>query len=711
MHGLTARMDKEWIEHMRYGAAYYPEHWPEERWATDARLMHEAGFDVARLGEFAWRRMEPQPDRFDFTWLDRAIAVLNAEGIGVLLGTPTAGPPMWLVVPRSGRPDCRQVYEDGRRWEAGGRSLCCVNHPYFIERSERIAAALGARYANHPGVIGFQIDNELGMYGTRCYCEVCLVGFRAWLRDKYGSVGEINRRLGLVFGGNEFLDVDDVPIPRRGQDLHNPGLLLDSQRYFSDVNVRYLRAQERALRGAGARQAITTNVCHMFGGGDAIDGRALFETLDVVGWDLYPSQFDADPNPATMALLHAVARGYKEQGARYWMLEQQSGSPMGEAADDPRRSRLWAWQSVAHGAGLILYFRWRTGRFGGEQYWRGILDHDGEPNARYDIVARMGAEVGRLAPLLDGLRHDNDVAILLDADANVSLDFSAPGAGLRYRAQAEVFYAAAQKIGRAVDVVYDGSDLGRYRLVVAPLLRLMDEPLAEALGTFVRGGGALIATMLTATLDRDHVAPPVRPPYLLRDLFGVERIEWGSLNGVGAPPKELMGKDAAAWAELRRDVGTTTVQAYPDGGLAGVYAASIWYDHLQSIGAETLAVFGEGSPVSDAPAVTMHAAGAGRAVYVASAMDQRLYDDLLALFLGDEPCPMRAGDDDARVEVVPVRHGMDGTEQGYVVLNHDATPHTVMVARPFHDALSDTVVEESFDVPGYDVAILTETRT
>jgi len=162
---------------------------------------------------------------------------------------------------------------------------------------------------------------------------------------------------------------------------------------------------------------------------------------------------------------------------------------------------------------------------------------------------------------------------------------------------------------------------------------------------------------------------------------------------------------------LRRDVGTTTVQARPDGGLAGVYAASIWYDHLQSIGAETLAVFGEGSPVSDAPAVTMHAAGAGRAVYVASAMDQRLYDDLLALFLGDEPCPMRAGDDDARVEVVPVRHGMDGTEQGYVVLNHDATPRTVMIARPFHDALSDTVVEESFDVPGYDVAILTETRT
>jgi len=300
------------------------------------------------------------------------------------------------------------------------------------------------------------------------------------------------------------------------------------------------------------------------------------------------------------------------------------------------------------------------------------------------------------------------VAILLDADANVSLDFNPPGAGLRYRAQADMFYAAVQRLGRAADVVHDGSDLGRYRVVVAPLLRLMDESLAGALRAYVDGGGVLIATMLTATLDRDHVAPPVRPPYLLRDLFGVERVEWGSLTGVGAPPKELMGKDAAAWGEPRRDTGAIPVQARPGGGLTGVYAAGVWYDHLQSIGAETLAAFGEGSPVHDAPAVTMRAAGAGRAVYVASAMDQRLYDDLLALFLGDEASPVRAVAESARVEVVPCRNG---SERAYVVLNHDATPRTVTVARSFRDALSDTVVTGSFDVPGYDVAILTEART
>ncbi|MCB0049766.1 MAG: beta-galactosidase, partial [Caldilinea sp.] len=54
----------------RFGVDYYPEHWPEARWETDARLMQEAGFNTVRLAEFAWSRLEPEPGRFDFDWLD-----------------------------------------------------------------------------------------------------------------------------------------------------------------------------------------------------------------------------------------------------------------------------------------------------------------------------------------------------------------------------------------------------------------------------------------------------------------------------------------------------------------------------------------------------------------------------------------------------------------------------------------------------------------
>lgn len=680
---------------MHFGAIYYPEHWPETRWPEDAQLMRAAGFTVVRLGEFAWCRMEPQPDHFDFSWLDRAITGLNAQGIAVLLGTPTAGPPPWLVTARDGQADCRQVYEDGRRWEAGSRSLCCVNHPYFIERSRRIVRALGEHYANHPGVLGFQLDNELGMYGTRCLCDACHHAFRAWLQAKYSTIDTLNQRLGMIFGGNEFRAWDEVPIPRRSQDLHNPGLLLDSQRFFSDSNVRYLRMQADVLHAAGVRLPITTNVCHMFGESDGIDGQAVFEQLDVAGWDCYPSQFVSDSLPATLGLLHAIARGYKR--ARYWMLEQQSGSPMGMVADDPRRARLWTWQSIAHGAELILYFRWRTGRFGGEQYWRGILDHDGAINERYNVIAATGQEVARLSPILDRLRPANQVAILLDFDTYQSLVLNPPGAQLGYRKHAELFYAALQTLGHNADVVYDAADLASYRVVIAPMLRLMDPTLASSLQRFVASGGTLITSLMTATLDRAHTAPAERPPYLLKDVFGVERVEWGSLDAVMTPPKELAGTTLAGALNV---VGPVRVEPEPGAGLGSAYVAGVWYDQLVATTTKVLARFGEQAPAAGSPAVTVNHLGSGRAFMIATVFEQRFYDDLLRALL---PPQQRAIKSVAGVELVHLR---DGDTPVYVVLNHTALPQRVALEGVYDDLLAERVMHGSLELSAYDVAIL-----
>jgi beta-galactosidase GanA len=204
--------------------------------------------------------MEPEEERFEFGWLERAIAVLQREGISVLLGTPIAGPPAWLVNATDPAWDCRQVYESGLRWQFGGRSLCCVNHPRFIERSGRIAGALGAHFADNPAVMGFQVDNEVGMYGTRCHCAVCRRKFREWMQRKYGAISAVNERLGTIFGGGLFRHFEDIPIPRLGQDLHNPGLLLDSQRFFSESNADFLRRQVEALRAAGVRRVEWSNL-------------------------------------------------------------------------------------------------------------------------------------------------------------------------------------------------------------------------------------------------------------------------------------------------------------------------------------------------------------------------------------------------------------------------------------------------------------------
>ncbi len=683
-----------------YGSAYYPEHWPEARWATDAPRMQAAGFNVVRIGEFAWCRMEPQEGVFDFAWMDRAIATLNAQGIQVMIGTPTAGPPAWLVVAETPESDCRQVYEDGVRMEFGARSLCCVNHPRFRERSTKIARALGEQFGGHPGVMGFQLDNELGMFGARCFCAHCRQGFQRWLEAKYGTIEALNERLGMIFGGGEFRSFSDIPLLRLRQDLHNPGLLLDSVRFITDSNASYLADQAAALRGAGAGQPITTNVGGMFSPWADLNHLRLFDSLDVAGWDCYPVQSGTEPRSSAAGLMHTLTRGFKD--APFWILEQQSGSPMSSVSGDPRRIRLWAWQSLAHGAEMILYFRWRTCRFGGEQYWRGILDQDGEPNKRYGIVAETGREAAAQAERLGRLTRRNPLALLLDFDSSASLTVASPGGGVTQQDQAESWLAAAAKLGFGCDAVFDAARLSDYAVVAAPALRLMDPALAADLKAYVAGGGTLIVTSLTATLDRDHVVPAARPPWLLTDLLGVERVEWSSLSALPKPPKERLGEAAERWQGLNA-VGQVPIEAASE-PLSGVYTGSVWCDHLETVGAETLARFSEGSPAAGCSALTVQTFGAGQAYYLATLPDARLYRDLLASLLPPETA-VQAEDPDADVEIVPA---FDGGRRVFFVLNHTAQPQAVRLAGRWEDALTGEMCGKQKTLPPYDVSLLTE---
>lgn len=690
------------IPSLWYGAAYYPEHWPEERWKTDARMMREAGFNLARLGEFAWCRMEPEEDKFTFDGLEKIIDILAKEGISVLLGTPTAGPPAWLVNVKSPELDCRMLYEDGSRWEFGGRSLCCVNHPRFIERSRRIAQALGRHFANHPAVMGFQIDNELGMYGTRCYCSRCVTKFRAWLRSKYGNISKLNERLGMIFGGGKFRDFDDVPLPRVRQDLHNPGLLLDSQRFYSDANVAFVNMQAEALRLAGVRQPITTNVCHMFSQGSfaGIDGQKLFADLNVAGWDCYPLQFGVDPAPATMGLLHGIARGYKKE--KYWMLEQESGSPSNMAADDVRRIRLWAWQSIAHGAEMLLFFRWRTCRFGGEQYWRGILDHDSKPNDRYQVVARVGKEISRVRSHLNmSVKPRSTAAILLDFDncESMALSASLGAPRISYRAHAERYYEALRRRGvPAADVVFSVPDPGDYKLLAAPLLRLVNEADISRLRAFVADGGTLVAAVCMATLNRDHTVPDEALPWLLTDVFGVKRFEWSALGKLASPPKELMGADAALWKKLGSAEEIPVIGKV--NSLAGTFTAHAWCDHLQVATARVLARFAKGTPPGPAPAVTINKYGKGHAVYVAAVMEQELLNRLIAMLIRPESGQPSSS---AQVEIVPQQNAAGRI---YFVLNHGAAEASVRVPKEAVNLLSGLSINKRLKLAPYDMAII-----
>ncbi|MEA3335540.1 MAG: beta-galactosidase [Chloroflexota bacterium] len=302
-----------------FGVDYYPEHWPEARWPVDAAMMAEAGFNVVRLAELAWSLMEPDDGRFEFDWLDRAIAILAAEKIQVILGTPTASPPPWLI---ASSPDILRTTADGQRVGYGSRRNTCPSHQGYLAYSRRVAQQMAAHFAGNSVVIGWQIDNE---FGDPCYCATCRQAFQTWLQARYGSLDELNERWGTRFWSHVYSSWSEIPVPLTTSYSHNPGLALDFKRYSSDAYVLYQQEQIDAIRERCPDQFISHNL--MGFGYDRLDYFDLARPLDMVSWDNYPRGFWKEvfpDDPSRMALGHDTMRGLKK--GPFWMMEQQSGA-------------------------------------------------------------------------------------------------------------------------------------------------------------------------------------------------------------------------------------------------------------------------------------------------------------------------------------------------------------------------------------------------
>ena len=302
-----------------FGVDYYPEQWPEERWPEDARLMQAAHFNVVRLAEFAWSKMEPHPGSFDFDWLDRLLGILQARGIFAVLGTPTASPPPWLMTKH---PGIFRMREDGRRVTYGNRCGYCPNNPDYREHIQLIVTAMAKHFASHPAVIGWQIDNEMG---ERCYCPECQSRFKDWLRLRYGSLENLNSAWGTNFWSHVYNDWEEIPVPLSTGAAPNPGLALDFRRFVSDSFVDYQDLQVGILRATCLGHFITHNF--MGFGYEGLDYFDLARSLDFVSWDNYPFGFWQNKfpgnDPGRLALGHDAMRGLKQ--SNFWVMEQQAG--------------------------------------------------------------------------------------------------------------------------------------------------------------------------------------------------------------------------------------------------------------------------------------------------------------------------------------------------------------------------------------------------
>jgi beta-galactosidase len=609
----------------RLGVAYYPEQWPRERWEADARLMKEAGIAVARVGEFGWAKLEPRPGEFELDWLDDAIATLAGAGLEVILGTPTAAPPAWLV---ERHPEILPLRADGVQ-PFGHRRHYCPNQPAFREATERIVTELAERYGGDERVVAWQIDNELG---GRCYCDACRAAFHEWLRRRYESLDVLNEIWGTAFWSQVYSDWSQIPLPETAaippsgflRNSPNPGLALDFRRFTSDSLIDFLRLQVSILRGrAAAGQRITHNLMGFKFG--EIDYHALSAELDVVSWDNYPL-LDTRGNWSASALSADAMRGLK--AGPVWILEQQVG-PLGwELLRTPRRgeTRLLTWQAIAHGVELVSYFRWRTARFGTEQHWHGVLDANGRVGRRYEEVRRIAAEVAALDDALVGTRPEANVAMLHDYDSRFALQVQPTNGALAFEETLQRHYEALRRLGLGVDVVSPAADLSGYRVVVAPSLYVVDETVAAALAAYAEEGGVLVIGSRSGIKDRCNAIPERPVPAWLDALVGLEVVDYVS----------------------RTD--TTVCFASNDKAISGELYG--WYEQLELRDATPLALYEDG-PFAGSAAVTSRRAGQGRVVYVAGAAAVPTLVELYRA-IGAEAALLLLDVPDG-VEVVPLR--------------------------------------------------------
>ncbi len=584
-----------------FGFCHYPEHGTDEQRAHDVDAIAASGANVVRLAEFAWDVMEPSPGKFDFALFDAQVAAFAERGIDTILCTPTAIPPPWMTAMH---PDVGRVDERGLAMRHGSRQHACLAHPGFRERCRLIVAAMADHFRGTPGVIGWQVDNELNTHFTEDHHPAVLDGFRRWLADRYSSVDELNEVWGHRFWAQTVRSFDEVrlPVDMRPAAI-NTSAQLDYLRYLEWLTADFVHDQAALLRAADPEWFITTNV-GLLNGADH-RGR-LADDLDVLAFDLYPVLFDFEPATRSRTQRRTL------DAMRAWtgnllVPEHQVGPSSWPAFEsdrpEPGELRRMFWLTVASGADGVMFFRWRSFPAGPEMYWAGVVDHAGRTDWRLDELTRTKSELDAVAAHLAGTWVHVDAAVAgadqLNTDAHTTLTLGLPAPAV----VADGVHDALVDRGWQAGFVHPTDDLSDVRLYVIPHWVVIDPAWIPPLEAWVRAGGTLVIGARSGTRDaRNHVLD-IPPPGPLTDLAGVTVTEAGRQN---RPARTHV---------LDLD-GTTHTSRH-------------WYEQLHPAPDTRVVATWTNRHLTGTPAITARALGAGMVLYVGTYLDGPVLDAVL----------------------------------------------------------------------------------
>ena len=508
----------------KLGTCYYPEHWSRDIWKSDVIRMVELGLSWVRIGEFSWSKIEPKEGELDWEWLDCIVELLRSHKLDIIMGTPTATPPKWVL---DKYPDMLAIDELGNVRGFGSRRHYCFSHLGYRKEAERITREMVSRYGLK--VQAWQVDNEYGCHDTTLsYSQAALEGFRDWLSQKYQSPSALNKAWGNIFWSMEINEFSDIELPNLTVTEPNPAHVMDFRRYTSDQVVKFNNSQVTVLRKFSEAPLIHNYMGRI----TAFDHYEVGDDLDIASWDSYPLGFlemvsDADEkfkakyahqgDPDFQSFHHDL---YRTVGSgRWWVMEQQPG-PVNWAAYNPAplagMVRLWSWEAIAHGAEVVCYFRWRQAPFAQEQMHAGLLRVDNVPAPAWNEISKLNSEINSLGIIE---QKDAHIALIFDYQSQWAWEIQPQAADFDYFREVFDTYSCLKKLGVDVDVCSSNDpNLDKYKIIFAPSLFSTNEILENCSGHLVLG------PRFNSKTTEFKIPNPLPPNVMGLDVI-VERVE------------------------------------------------------------------------------------------------------------------------------------------------------------------------------------------
>ncbi|MFL0389781.1 beta-galactosidase [Curtobacterium sp. 179-B 9B NHS] len=668
-----------------FGAAYYHEYQPTPRLDEDMRLMQEAGFTVIRVGESVWSTWEPENGRFELEWLAPVLDAAHEHGISVILGTPTYALPMWLarIVPEVNVR--RRTAGEPMGW--GARQEIDHAHPAFLFHAERVIRKIVARYAEHPAVIGYQVDNEPG--NELIANPEVFQRFVDHLRHTYGSVERINEEWGLTYWSHRLSTWADLWTPDGNV---QPQYDLAWRRFQASLTTDFIAWQAEIVREyAREDQFVTTCISYER---PTVEDDALTRALDVTAGNPYYRMQDALELPNTdeapqywtsSGAWSVVATGDRMYGSKQapFLVTETNAQAIGFSwMNEPAYEGQWrqaAWALVSRGASMIEYWHWHTLHFGVETYWGGVLPHSQQPGRTYEEIARIGAEFRHAGDRVAGLRPHADVALLFSNESKWALnEHPALGDGAEpdRRSWQTVYDAFARGVfeaGLQANTVHSSQVFDRDPAVVArerPVLvaaafTIATDDQLRWLADYAEAGGHLVVGIRTGYEDQEARARLERKPAFLDTAAGVHYDEFSNLG------RRVPVSAGAAAADHGFTVPTgATATRWADGLLVDDADVLVDYDHPHH---------------GRFAAVTTRAHGAGRVTYVGTVPDPALAAAIAAWAVerGNGATAWRPQSETQSVQTATNARG----ETVHVVHNWSWTPSTFTVPVDAEDVL------------------------